>query len=128
MTIDEHRLAFMKGVIATSASNGQLITYSQIRRLCRLSMEQVGAYLGEARRRVLLAGQPDFCAIVVGDDGTPGQGWFDPHVGATSRSWAAEVQRVHAFWRDRRCFDNTAFEAAYGELPAEPGLNGSAHE
>jgi len=87
-------------------------------------MEQVGAYLGEARRRVLLAGQPDFCAIVVGDDGTPGSGWFDPHVGATSLSWAAEVQRVHTFWRDRKSLDNTAFEAAHGKLPAEPGLDG----
>ncbi len=124
MTIDEHRLAFLKGVLATTASNGQIITYSQLRRLCRLSMELVGVYLGEARRRVLLAGQPDYCAIVVGDDGTPGSGWFDPHVSATSQRWAEEVQRVHAFWRDRKSLDNTAFEAAHGGLPAEPGLDG----
>ncbi len=124
MTIDEHRLAFLKGVLAATASNGQIITYSQLRRLCRLSMEQVGAYLGEARRRVLSAEQPDFCAIVVGDDGSPGSGWFDPHANATSQRWAAEVQRVHAFWRDRKSLDNTAFEAAHGGLPAEPGLDG----
>jgi hypothetical protein len=87
-------------------------------------MEQVGSYLGEARRRTLAAGQPDFCAVVVGDDGTPGTGWFDPHTGASNTSWATEVQRVHAFWRDRKFLDNTAFESTHGDLPAEPGLNG----
>jgi hypothetical protein len=48
MTIDEHRLAFLKGILAASATSGQLITCSQLRRLCRLNMEQLGRYL--ARR------------------------------------------------------------------------------
>lgn len=46
------------------ASNGQTVHYDEIRRLCRLSQEQLGAYLEEARRAMVDAGQPDFCSIV----------------------------------------------------------------
>ena len=85
-------------------------------------MEQLGAYLGEARRRLIAADQPDFCAIVVGDDGTPGSGWYTQHTPATETRWAREVQRVHVFWRDRRSLDNANFEREHGKLPAEPDL------
>lgn len=122
MSVDENRLAFLKGVLAATAGSGQLVTYSQLRRLCRLNMEQLGEYLGVARRRLIDAGQPDFCAIVVGDDGTPGAGWYNSHAGSTEVGWAREVQRAHVFWRDRRLLDNGEFEAEHGALPAEPGL------
>ncbi len=123
MTIDPHRLAFLKGVIAGLASRGELITYSELRRLCRLSQEQLGEYLGAARERLLEEGQPDYCAIVVGDDsGLPSEKWFEPHGGDSASYWAKEVHGVHRFWRDRRSRDNPDFKEEWGSLPAEPGL------
>lgn len=124
MNIDPHRLAFLKGVIAGLASTGELIAYSELRRLCRLSQEQLGSYLGAARKRLLEEGQPDFCAIVVGDDsGVPSEKWYDPHPGDGASYWAKEVHRAHKFWRDRRSRDNLDFKEEHGSLPAEPGLD-----
>ena len=75
--LDEGRVRFLRGVLAALASTGQVVTYDEIRRLCRLSQEQCGEYLGEARNRMLAASQPDFCAVVVNSSGSPGEGWGD---------------------------------------------------
>lgn len=115
-TIDPNRLTFMQGVLAALASTGQVIHYDELRRLCRLSREQVGEYLGEARRELIAAGQPDFCAVVVNDGGWPGDGWGD------LASWPKHLRDAHNFWRDRRTFDNGDFQERHGALPAVPGL------
>jgi hypothetical protein len=47
---DENRVAFLRGVLAALASTGQVVHYKEIRRLCRFSQEQLGTYLGEARK------------------------------------------------------------------------------
>jgi len=115
MKIDRDKVVFLRGLLAAFASNGQLLNYDEIRRLCRLNDEQVGAYLDEARngRR---EGEPDFCAIVVKAVGKPGAGWGD------AAAWAQEVQKAHRFWDDRRRLDNIQFQNRYGSLPAIPGL------
>lgn len=98
------------------ASTGQVIHYDELRRLCRLSREEVGEYLREARRELIAAGQPDFCAVVVNDGGWPGEGWGD------LTSWPKHLRDAHNFWRDRRSLDNGAFQETHGALPALPGL------
>ncbi|MCB9628190.1 MAG: hypothetical protein H6725_12515 [Sandaracinaceae bacterium] len=116
MSIDPNRLAFMQGVLAGLASNGQVIHYSGLRRLCRLSQEQLGAYLGAARQDMVAAGQPDFCSLVVKDSGWPGKGWGD------LAEWPTRLREAHKFWRDRRRLDNTAFCDIYGKPPETPGI------
>lgn len=115
-TLDPNRVAFMQGVLAALSSSGQVIHYDELRRLCRLSREQCGEYLAEARRELVAAGQPDFCSVVVNDGGWPGDGW------GPLASWPKHLREAHIFWRDRRRFDNGDFQAAHGELPAVPGL------
>jgi hypothetical protein len=77
--IDEHRLAFLRGVLAALASTGQVVHYDEIRHLCRLNQEQLGTYLGAARQPLVDAGQPDFNAIVVKEEGWPGDGFAKGH-------------------------------------------------
>ncbi|GAB5537844.1 MAG: hypothetical protein Rubg2KO_40930 [Rubricoccaceae bacterium] len=120
-SIDPNRLAFLQGVLAALASNGQTIHYNEIRRLCRLNQEQLGTYLGEARRRMLEAGQPDFCSVVVRDAGWPGDGWAAGPSGTDPREWAKALRLAHTYWRDRRRMDNPEFESAHGALPEVPG-------
>ncbi|MEZ4447552.1 MAG: hypothetical protein R3B72_51220 [Polyangiaceae bacterium] len=114
--MDQMRVQFMKGVLAALASTGQVVTYDEIRRLCRLAQEQCGEYLGEARKAMVGAGQPDFCAVVVGASGTPGSGW------GSADEWAQALRQAHEFWSDRRRMDNAEFRDKYGALPVEPGL------
>lgn len=114
MKVDGDKVMFLRGLLAAFASNGQLLNYDEIRRLCRLSDEQVGTYLDEARKG-RGQGDPDFYAIVVKTAGKPGPGWGD------AAAWAQEVQRAHRFWGDRRRLDNAAFQERYGSLPAIPG-------
>ncbi|MBI4525349.1 MAG: hypothetical protein HY695_16225 [Deltaproteobacteria bacterium] len=64
MKIDGDKVMFLRGLLAAFASNGQLVNYDEIRHLCRLSDEQIGTYLDEARKG-RGEGEPDFCAIVV---------------------------------------------------------------
>lgn len=75
--LDGERLWFLRGVAAALASSGQVVHYDEIPRLCRLSREQAGSYLGAAR-----AGQrqeePDFCANVVNEGGWHGTGLRPP--------------------------------------------------
>lgn len=118
MNIDNERVVFLRGLLVAFASNGQLVNYDDVRRLCRLSDEQMGTYLNHARKG-LAEGEPDFCAIVVKTKGQPGEGWGEP------AAWAEQVQKSHRFWVDRRRLDNSEFEKLYGHLPAIPGL---AHE
>jgi len=118
MRIDPERVIFLRGLLVAFASNAQLLNYDEMRRLCRLSDEQMGAYLDEARK-ALAEGEPDFCAIVVKTAGKPGQGWGDAAI------WAQEVQRSHRFGSDRRALDNGEFQARHGRLPAIPGLPAS---
>ena len=113
---DSDKVQFLRGLLAAFASNGQLVTYDEIRRLCRLSDEQLGEYLGAARDG-RGPDEPDFCAVVVQTAGKPGRRWGEP------AAWAAEVQRAHRFWSDRRRLDNSEFEQAYGGLPTMPGLS-----
>lgn len=118
MTIDPIKVSFLRGLLVAFSSNGQLVNYDEIRRLCRLNDEQVGAYLDEARKGLAQNdGEPDFCAIVVKTAGKPGRGWGD------AASWASEVQAAHRFWADRKRMDNAAFEDTYKRLPAIPGLS-----
>jgi hypothetical protein len=121
-TIDENRLAFLRGVLAAIASSGQVVHYDEIRRLCRLSKQQLGAYLGEARKRMIAAGQPDFASIVVNDGGWPGDRWSQAAAGTDPRQWAKELRKTHRFWQDRRRLDNHEFKRVWKDLPEEPGL------
>ena len=114
--IDRNRLTFMQGVLAALASTGQVVHYHELRRLCRLNQEQLGEYLGEARRELLAAGQPDFCSVVVNDGGWPGTGWGD------LASWPAKLREAHNYWRDRRTLDNDDFKQRHGQPPVVPGL------
>jgi hypothetical protein len=116
MRIDQQKVTFLRGLLAAFASNGQLLNYDEMRRLCRLNDEQMGTYLDEARTG-RAEGEPDFCSIVVKTAGKPGHGWGDAGV------WAQEVQKAHRFWGDRRRLDNTQFKERYGFLPAIPGLS-----
>ncbi len=124
MVIDEHRVAFLRGVLAALASTGQVVHYNEVRRLCRLAQEQLGTYLGEARQLSVEAGQPDFCAIVVKDAGWPGDGFAHPAPKTDAVAWAKALREAHTFWRDRRLMDNDEFSAKHGGLPAVPGLDG----
>lgn len=67
MRVDRDKVLYLRGLLVAFASNGQLINYDEIRRLTRLSDEQVGTYLDEARK-ALADGEPDFCSIVVKTD------------------------------------------------------------
>jgi len=113
---DETRLTFLRGVLAAFASNGQVVHYDEVRRMCRFNKEQMGVALGNARR-ALRKGEPDFCAIVVNDSGEPGVGWW-----RGSTEWPSELRRVHQYWAKRRRLDNPSFRAVYGGLPSVPGL------
>lgn len=115
MEIDDNRLWFLRGVLAATASNRQTITYDEVRRLCRLNDEQLGTFLGKARK-ILDENEPDFCAIVVKTSGVPGELWGDPTEGPI------EAIRAHQYWQDRRNMDNEPFEERYGSLPSVPGL------
>ena len=115
MKIDAEKVAFLRGLLVAFASNGQLVNYDEVRRLCRLNDEQMGGYLGAARTG-RSDGEPDFCAFVVKTAGKPGDKWGDVE------NWAAEVQKAYRFWADRKKLDNTAFQDKYGHLPAIPGL------
>lgn len=114
---DQERLWFLRGALAALASSGQVVHYDELRRLCRFSREQMGAYLGEARR-MLREDEPDFCAIVVNDGGWPGQGF------GTLDDWPAALRAAHRYWQGRRQQDNTAFVNSQGDLPSVPGLPG----
>jgi hypothetical protein len=114
--LDWEKVAFIRGLLAAFASNGQLVSYDEVRRLSRLNDEQMGKYLGAARR-ARAEGEPDFCAVVVGARGTPGDEWGD------LANWPKECQRAHKFWADRKRMDNSEFEAIHGRLPAIPGLS-----
>jgi hypothetical protein len=117
MKVDPDKVLFLRGLLAAFASNGQLVNYDEVRRLCRLNDEQMGTYLNHARKG-RADGEPDFCAIVVKTKGKPGDGWGEPG------AWAEEVQKSHRFWSDRKKLDNSQFEERYGSLPAIPGLSG----
>jgi hypothetical protein len=114
--IDDRRLWFLRGVLATTASNRQTITCDEIRRLCRLNDEQLGIYLGKARE-ILEATEPDYCSIVVKTTGKPGEEWGDPEEGPS------EAIRAQQYWQDRRFLDNKPFEEKYKSLPSVPGLS-----
>jgi hypothetical protein len=113
--IDDERLWFLRGILAALASSGQVVHYDEIRRLTRLSQEQVGEFLGAARA-AQRPGDPDFCAIVVNEGGWPGQG-FGP-----LDEWPAQLRDAHNYWRARRELDNADFRKAWGHLPSLPGL------
>ena len=112
--LDANRLAFMRGVLAAFASNGQVVHYDEVRRLCRLNQEQMGTYLGEARMPAIDAGDPDPCAIVVNNTGTPGALWGNP------AEWHEALRRAHQFWADRRRLDNADFQSRHTRLPSMP--------
>lgn len=124
MKIDEHRVAFLRGVLAALASTGAVVHYNEIRRLCRLNQEQLGTYLEAARAPTLAAAQPDFCSIVVKEEGWPGDGFAVTTKRTDPVAWAKELRTAHEFWRDRRQMDNDEFAAKHGAVPAVPGLDG----
>ncbi len=108
------KVAFIRGVCIFAASHGIDIRYDELRRLARLSDEQLGAYLG-ASRQGLAPGEPDHCAMVVSTNGTPGLAWGDLN------TWARERARAISFYSARRGLDNAAFEQLWGFLPTFPG-------
>lgn len=108
------KVAFIRGVCIFAASHGIDIYYDELRRLARLSDEQLGAYLG-ASRQGLAPGEPDHCAMVVSAKGTPGLAWGDLN------TWTSERARAVAFYSARRGLDNAAFEERFGALPTFPG-------
>jgi hypothetical protein len=118
MNVDNEKVLFLRGLLVAFASNGQIVNYDDVRRLCRLNDEQMGTYLNHARKG-LAENEPDFCAIVVKTKGKPGEGWGDP------AAWVEQVQKSHRFWSDRRKLDNGEFEERYGKLPAIPGTSQS---
>lgn len=115
MDPNDHRIWFLRGVLAALASTRQTITYDELRRLCRLSDEQLGAFLNEVRRP-LEAREPDLCSIVVKSNGTNGGFWGDPD------DSPQEALHCHQFWQDRRGLDNDAFQRKWGRMPSIPGL------
>lgn len=114
--IDERKLFFLRGVLAALASNGQLVHYDEVRRLCRLNKQMMARYLGAARKPQH-SDEPDFCSIVVNSSGEPGDGWWRDDVAA----WAAEARRAHVYWASRRRLDNPQFRAKHKRLPTLPG-------
>jgi len=121
MALDQNRVIFLRGVLAAFASNGQVVHYNEIRRLCRFSQEQLGEYLEAARKPLVDGGQPDFNAIVVNDQGWPGDGWIGP-APTDPKTWAKALRATHIFWRDRKQMDSAEFESIHGKPPAVPGL------
>lgn len=113
--MNQAKVELVKGLLIAFSSSGQIVDYDQIRRLARLHPTHVGKYL-DAARKELRKDEPDFCAIVVNDEGVPGPGWGD------TPDAAREIVDSHDYWRDRRFMNNDAFEAKYGALPEIPGL------
>ena len=124
LPIDEHRVAFLRGVLAAFASCGMVVDYDEIRRLCRLNQEMLGTYLGEARKLSKAKNQPDFCSVVVKEAGWPGDGFADATGKTDPVAWAKELRDAHEYWRDRRLLDNDDFRAKHGDVPEVPGLSG----
>ena len=110
----EEKVWFLRGILVALAVVGHELTYDQIRRMMRLSDRQLGPYLGEARA-MLSPGEPDICASVVKNLGTPGKGW------GNVAQWAAEVLRLRSFWKDRADMDNLDFQTKNGTLPSIRG-------
>jgi len=113
MTTQE-KVLYILGVLIATASKGDTITYDELRRLARLSDRQLGTYLGTTRG-LLKHGEPDLCAVVIKDVGTPGWGW------GNLAQWQAALASVHAYWQDRRQLDNGPFAAKHGDVPSVPG-------
>ncbi len=115
MTVNQDKVRFLRGILVAYASIGATITYEELRRLTRLTLEQLGAYLGEARS-VLRTGEPDFCAVAIKTAGQPGAGFG--HL--TTDQWEAELQKVFQYWKDRRTNNNDPFVSIHGALPSVP--------
>lgn len=115
MTINDDKVQFLRGVLIAHASMGATITYEELRRLTRLNLEQLGAYLGAARS-VLQTGEPDFCAVAIKNAGQPGTGFG--HLSAAE--WEAELEKVFKYWKDRRANNNGPFAQLHGSLPSVP--------
>jgi hypothetical protein len=115
MTINQDKVQFLRGVLVAHASMGSTITYEELRRLARLTLEQLGDYLNEARS-VLQAGEPDFCAVAIKNSGQPGTGFG--HL--TAVQWEAELKKVFQYWKDRRSSNNGPFASIHGALPSVP--------
>jgi len=116
MKVDSNKLWFIRGVLVATCANRQTITYDELRRLCRLNDEQLGTYLGKARK-ILSKDEPDYCSVVVKTTGVPGESWGNQEEGP------AAAIKAHQYWQDRRNLDNKEFEKAYGSLPTIPGLS-----
>jgi len=121
MALHQNRVIFLRGVLAAFASNGQVVHYNEIRRLCRFSQEQLGEYWEAARKPLVDGGQPDFNAIVVSDQGWPVDGWTSPRP-TDPKTWAKTLRATPILWRDRKQMANAEFESIHGRAPAVPGL------
>lgn len=104
---------FLRGVLAMAAASRQVLDYEHVRRLCGLNKQQLGAYPGAARAG-LADDEPDFCAIVVGGSGEPGEGY-----GGTEL-WARELRRAHDYWHDRMLVNNAEFVKRFKRRPSIP--------
>jgi len=115
MKINQDKVQFLRGILIAHASMGATITYEELRRLARLTLEQCGPYLEEARS-VLRPGEPDFCAVAIKTAGQPGTGFG--HLSLAQ--WEAELQKVFQYWKDRRANNNDPFVNIHGALPPIP--------
>jgi hypothetical protein len=111
--LDEGTVQFLRGVLAMAAATRQVLDYEHVRRLCGLSKQQIGSYLGAARQ-VLAKDEPDFCAIVVNTSGEPGAGF------GNADNWARQLRRVHDYWHYRMLENNDEFIARFGRKPSVP--------
>ena len=110
--IEAERLWFIRGIMAALASSGQVVDCEEIARLCRLSGEQVRAYL-RAAGRGQYEDEPDFSDIVLSEGGSPREG-MDP------REWSARLHDAQRYWRDRRSLDDESFKREWGDTPTFP--------
>ena len=110
--IEVQLLWFIRGVMAALASSGQVVDCEEIARLCRLSREQVRAYL-RAAGRGQYEDEPDFSDIVLSEGGSPREG-MDP------REWSARLHDAQRYWRDRRSLDDESFKREWGDTPTFP--------
>jgi hypothetical protein len=112
MRVRDGRVVFLRGLLAGLASGRRTIKYNDMRRLCGLNKQQVGAYL-KAVRAMGKKNEPDLSALVVsGNTGMPTRDWGD------LKQWPAEKKRVFAYWTDRRRLNKDSFVSKHAVLPA----------
>jgi hypothetical protein len=110
------KIWFLRGILVACAAVGHYLTYDQLRRLMRVSDQQLGQYLKEAKGKTVF-GEPDISSMIIKTLGRPGYGWGDISV------WASAFEEACQYWHDRMTMDNSNFTEKYRNLPSFPGLS-----